>query len=150
MFPVADRGIVLNLRIVDRAALRQVTCYAESKVCALQSYTGRTLVNGGSQASGESSPLKTETRAGEAIPHLVQKRPAKGVCPIQRNLLITRRDVYPIPRSKSPGGCRLDILLENIARTDAILASDLYVDSARELSVIEQRGNITGDRGELN
>ncbi len=87
--------------------------------------------------------LQTQTRRGKNYTGLVQKRTAKGVRPVQRNLLVPRWDVNPRAIGKRAGGTGQDVLLEDIARADPVFACYLQVHSPCELPIVEQGGNVS-------
>src|SRR5437879_819635 len=125
------RGIVLYLRIVDRAPLREVVCNSECHT-AVKGDTHRTSENVRSRAIGKRSALESEPRAREAITCLVDKGTAESPRPVQRYLLVARWDIDPCASGKAARCSGLDVLLENVTGTHAILARELNVHAARE------------------
>jgi hypothetical protein len=65
-------------------------------------------------------------------------KPVWKLIPIQGNLLVPRWDVHPSTRRKLSSSTGLDVLLENVARADAVLARYLDVHSTCELPIVEQ------------
>src|SRR5258707_791041 len=105
--------------VCDRQVMKQVDGLARNPCWA--------SVDSRLRATRKRSTLKPKTGARETVTGLVKQGTVERVYPIQRNLLITRRNVYPRARGEPASGAGLNVLLEDIARTYPVFASDLQV-----------------------
>jgi len=89
----------LDLRVVDYAALRQVVLHAETKRVVLGRKSCWQVLIAACVQPG-TIRLKPKTGARETVTNLVKQGTVERVHPIQGNLLITSRYVYPRARGE--------------------------------------------------